>query len=211
MTTSDQSEIRLSRREQKKREKRARIRQAALELFRRKGFTATTVEEITIAAHVAKGTFFNYFPTKEAIILDLGEQELGRTTMRAAPEATSALDRLRVLLQALAEGLENDRHLVAQAMQEAMRLPDLYASERSPFSLRAMLTLLIAQGQRRGEFRRVPPAETIAQALDALCYQQIYFWAVAPEPTALAPRLTRALDLLVNGIGTHPDVEEQHD
>ena len=41
---------------------------AAMELFSCKGFDQTTVEEITRAADVGKGTFFNYFPTKEHVL-----------------------------------------------------------------------------------------------------------------------------------------------
>lgn len=201
MQASHGPEHPLSRREQKKREKRERIRQAALELFRRKGFSATTVEEITTAARVAKGTFFNYFPTKEAIILDLGERELGRVTVRSAAHVTSAYDRILILLQALAEGVEDDRELVRQAMTEAMRLPNLFSSDRHRFSLRAMLSLLVAQGQRSGEFCPTPTADVVAQALDALLYQQIYLWATAPEPESLEKRLEDALRLLVSGIG----------
>ena len=201
MKASLNSEHPLSRREQKKQEKRERIRQAALDLFRRKGFTATKVEEITTVAGVAKGTFFNYFSTKEAIILDLGERELARVPMRTATSAASARDRMLILLQALAEGVEGDRELIRQAMTEAMRLPDLFSAERSRFSLRAMLSLLIAQGQRTGEFRQALAADAVAQALDALCYQQMYVWATAPEPEPLAERLEEALDLLVSGIG----------
>jgi TetR/AcrR family transcriptional repressor of nem operon len=37
---------------------------AAIALFRNQGFAATSVEEIVGAAGVAKGTFFNFFPTK---------------------------------------------------------------------------------------------------------------------------------------------------
>ncbi|MCM2675462.1 FAD-dependent oxidoreductase [Shouchella plakortidis] len=49
---------------------------AALTLFREKGFDRTTVQEITTAARVAKGTFFNYFPTKESIMHSLAKERL---------------------------------------------------------------------------------------------------------------------------------------
>ena len=55
----------LSRRERKKREKRERLLAESLRLFRNYGYDQTTVAQITRAAGVAKGTFFNYFPTKE--------------------------------------------------------------------------------------------------------------------------------------------------
>ena len=62
------TELELSRRERKKGETRERIFKAACKLFRHKGFEATTIDEIADKADVAKGTFFNYFPRKEAVL-----------------------------------------------------------------------------------------------------------------------------------------------
>ena len=57
----------------KKEETKERILQAAFALFRKRGVDATTVEEICEKADVAKGTFFNYFPRKEAVFGYLSE------------------------------------------------------------------------------------------------------------------------------------------
>nr|WP_083991162.1 FAD-dependent oxidoreductase [Alkalihalobacillus pseudalcaliphilus] len=53
-----------------------KIEDAALALFREKGFQATTVQQITKKAHVAKGTFFNHFPTKDSIMKALANERL---------------------------------------------------------------------------------------------------------------------------------------
>src|SRR5260221_3708148 len=65
------------RRERRSVETRTRIFEAAMKLFSERGFSNTPVEEITEAADVAKGTFFNYFPNKEAIFEALAERQLG--------------------------------------------------------------------------------------------------------------------------------------
>src|SRR5438552_2927819 len=57
---------------------RERLFRASLELFAQKGFAETTVEDITEAADVGKGTFFNYFPSKDHILLAFGEMQLGK-------------------------------------------------------------------------------------------------------------------------------------
>ncbi len=66
----------LSRRERKKEDTRRRIFEAAVSLFREKGFEATTVDEITEKADVGRGTFFNYFPKKESVLAFLSEEKL---------------------------------------------------------------------------------------------------------------------------------------
>ena len=45
----------------------------ALGLFAERGFMETTVEDVTEAADVGKGTFFNYFPTKEHVLATYGQ------------------------------------------------------------------------------------------------------------------------------------------
>jgi len=68
--------IELTRRERKKEETKERIFNAAMKLFKARGFEETTIEEITEKADVAKGTFFNYFPRKEEVLRYLSEQWL---------------------------------------------------------------------------------------------------------------------------------------
>jgi AcrR family transcriptional regulator len=57
---------------------RERIVEAALDLFRRQGFEATTTREIAQAAGTATGTLFNYFATKEAILACLAAEALSK-------------------------------------------------------------------------------------------------------------------------------------
>src|SRR3984957_3008421 len=66
-----------SRRIRRSTELRERLFRAALVLFGKKGYAETTVEDVTEAADVGKGTFFNYFPTKEHILMAFGEMQLG--------------------------------------------------------------------------------------------------------------------------------------
>ena len=47
---------------------RDELERVALELFARKGFAATTVEEIATAASVSRRTFFRYFPSKKDVV-----------------------------------------------------------------------------------------------------------------------------------------------
>jgi AcrR family transcriptional regulator len=59
----------ISRRERKKIAARAQILSAAIDLFSRRGLDAVTIEEIALAADVGKGTIYNYFATKEDIVV----------------------------------------------------------------------------------------------------------------------------------------------
>ncbi len=69
MTEQTQPEAVEGRRERKRRQTRERIEQAAMSLFLERGFDATTIEEITEAADVSKRSFFDYFPSKEEVVV----------------------------------------------------------------------------------------------------------------------------------------------
>src|ERR1700734_2255875 len=67
---------RAGRRERRRAEIRERLFRSALRLFAERGFMETTVEDITEAADVGKGTFFNYFRTKEHVLATFGAERL---------------------------------------------------------------------------------------------------------------------------------------
>jgi len=58
-----------SRRERKKIAVRSQILSTAIELFSRRGLGAVTIDDIATAADVGKGTIYNYFATKEDIVV----------------------------------------------------------------------------------------------------------------------------------------------
>src|SRR5215472_6265245 len=90
------SPTRSGRRERRRHETHSRIFEAAMRLFAERGFANTPVEEITEAADVAKGTFFNYFPTKEAILQALAERQL--SVVKAAEEKSRTAAQVRPVL-----------------------------------------------------------------------------------------------------------------
>ena len=56
-------------RERKRADTHARVHSAAMELFSRKGFEATTLDDIASAAGVSRRSLFHYFASKEDIVL----------------------------------------------------------------------------------------------------------------------------------------------
>ncbi|ABB31754.1 transcriptional regulator, TetR family [Geobacter metallireducens RCH3] len=64
--------------EQAKQENRGRILEKAAKLFCGKGFEATTTRDIALAAGLATGTMFNYFPSKETLAMTMVAEALSR-------------------------------------------------------------------------------------------------------------------------------------
>ena len=102
-------------REYQKKRRRERIFRAAMELFRNRGFQETTATEIAKAAHVSRGTFFNYYPYKEAVLLDYGSQLLAglrEEVRRLLAQGREPVEVLHYLFRVLAEGTAREKDLL---------------------------------------------------------------------------------------------------
>ncbi len=91
---------------------KAMILQTALELFRRRGFEATTMRDIARSAKVATGAAYYYFPSKEAIVAAYYDlvQRLHAEKVRAELNGRAGLrERLGVAMHSKLETLKDDR------------------------------------------------------------------------------------------------------
>jgi AcrR family transcriptional regulator len=96
-------------------ETRARILDAAMELFRRHGFEETTMREIAAEAGVAIGAAYYYFDSKDAIVLafyDQSQQELDPLIEQALASGKHLKDRLAALLDAKLKYFAPNRRLL---------------------------------------------------------------------------------------------------
>lgn len=103
-------------RARKKRETARRIEAAALELFERDGFEATTVEAVAAAADIAPRTFFHYFPTKEDVVLADYALRLARVLeeLHAQPGDRAPWAAVAASFRAVAEDYERERELIVR-------------------------------------------------------------------------------------------------
>lgn len=82
---------------------------AAVQLIARQGYDATSVEAIAESADVARQTFFNYFPSKDAVVHAWVDQR--RAQVREVLQADGeqdAVDRLAAAMRRLAAVYEAD-------------------------------------------------------------------------------------------------------
>jgi TetR/AcrR family transcriptional regulator, cholesterol catabolism regulator len=204
---------RLGRRERKKLEVVSRIREAALELFCEKGYEATTVEEIAERADVAKGTFFNHFPRKDALLLALAEETFTQMLEELGPPvgwtgtARQQFQRLYLRLADSVEAfpelskvmlIENMRHFWLRETRDAMEQ-----------TFHALSRGVLESARTRGEFQYGFDVDIAAKLLEAAYFTTMVDWLRNGAPAGVFRReLTSKLDIIFRGLGaTEPVVE----
>jgi AcrR family transcriptional regulator len=158
---------------------------AAFELFGTRGFQATTVEDITRAADVAKGTFFNYFPTKEMLLTQMAEHRLDilrPALAEARAEGVSTRAVLYRVLLALTEEPGSSRGMARCMLLGPLSVAPLGSMAESTITRgRQILSGIISIGQRRGEIRRDRSADELAVLFQQAYFGVLYLWAVHPN------------------------------
>lgn len=198
---------RTGRRARRRRETRERILRAALDLFARQGFFSTTVEQVTEAADVGKGTFFNYFPTKEHVMAGFGELQLTKVRAaweRARQQGSPASVLLRALLHELAKEPGKSTALVRSLLVANLSSEPLRQLMRRNLSRgRRLMAQMIRAAQARGEMRRGLKPADLAWKFQQLYFGTLLLWALHP-PSSLAERLEQAFAIFWSGVGAEP-------
>jgi AcrR family transcriptional regulator len=191
------------RRQRRSSETRERLFRAALDLFAKHGFADTTVEDITNAADVGKGTFFNYFPSKDHILLAFAEMQLSKLE--------SIIDNLRNTNEPVPQFL---RTLAVRMTEEPGRNPSLMRAlllaNLSSTPVRdgmrinqtrghRLLTEFVEIGQRRGELRKDLPAGDIAHVFRQTVFGTLLIWSLYGDDS-LSTRIRTAFDVLWQGL-----------
>ena len=176
----------MGRRERRAAETRLRLFRCALQLFAKRGFPNVTVEDITEAADVGKGTFFNYFESKEHVLGVMAEIQLGKVREALAQAKTGKRSIQSVM-----------RHLFERVAEEPGRSPELgrallssfLANERIRQLLdrnmsegRRMAAEITELGQRRGEIDPKLKKEEVALHLQQAILGTLLLWSLRGEP-----------------------------
>ena len=198
-------------RERKKRRTREAIAGAAMRLFRQRGFDAVTVEEVADAADVSKKTVFNYFPSKEDLVLRAGDARLATLIegIRDRPPGASIVTPFRALT---GEWLDRIEHEPAETVLAVPRLVMDSETLRNRLFLgweqeAATLTPVLAQavGEPADAVGPAVAARSLAWAHRVVVRTSFARLLEGEEPRAVAADLRDearlAYDLLEGGLG----------
>lgn len=188
-------------REKQKAEVKSALIRAGEELFGNKGFTETTVEEITAAAGVARGTFYNYFQTKEDLALEILYETEGLTTEQVDDFFATTL------------GTENQiQTIITIAVEWTLRKPELFLviliekmkrgstpGYANGTLFRRLITEAFERGQMAGVVTRERLAQELAHDIDGLYMVHMVRWYHYGKQGDLLSILLAAVNTYLSG------------
>jgi AcrR family transcriptional regulator len=148
------------RRHRKKEQAREALVDAAVRLFEERGIDATSTDDIAAAVDLSRATFFNYFPYKEAILVEIGARLVAGIAAQAAEHRRRSRRRALYDLADAVAGIAERHPTVVPYIAREMTHPDpgrrRYAVERMqyPALYESLLGELAATGRLRSRARR---------------------------------------------------------
>lgn len=151
-------------RERKKARLRQQIVETALHLFRQRGYENTRIDDIVHTLEISQPTFFRYFPSKDAVLREVGRRAFARQAESLKSELSTKAtteQRLRRFYETLGNTTEVGRPLwqavILAGAMDPVRSPELRGAEAATVSL---LREIIAEGQKTARSLAIFPSCT---------------------------------------------------
>jgi AcrR family transcriptional regulator len=180
------------RRQRRAEETRLRLFRSAIQLFAERGFPNVTIGDITEAADVGKGTFFNYFESKDhvlGVMADIQLSKIREYVRLAANDSHTIQSLLHLLALRLVEEPGRSPEL-ARAVVSSFLASDVVRGivEDQLAEGRRMIAQLVAQGQKagkNGEAAEIDPSlkkKSVAVQFQQAVMGTILLWSLYGEP-----------------------------
>lgn len=187
------------RRARRARELRRALYETAIRLFREKGYEATTVQQITEAVDTSKGTFFNYFPSKEHILAAYHDEMTG--TILGALEAATHSGAEAALLRAAescARWVTGDASLAGAVVRVVFVSPVLAAADHANGErFLAWLRTVVDDGMRDGELRPDLERDVFVAVVLGTINSAVIEWITEGQTFDLVDACRRRITLVV--------------
>jgi len=196
----------MSLRETKKIDTKNKIFEVAGRLFKEKGFENTTVDEITSEARIGKGTFFNYFPTKTALLQYFGELKeeqihdiIKNETMRNIPTK----EKIKNIMVITAKCYEKNKELTKLFFFEHIKYSGSRTwEEGSSQRSSKFLIYLLNEGVRKGEVRTDIDLNKAGEHLSSVFLTSMIDWLRSERDYHFSEDISDRVDMIFDGIGS---------
>jgi AcrR family transcriptional regulator len=193
----------LNRYQRRKEKTRQELLAAAKKVLAEKGYHNTKIADIAATADIGVGTFYLYYPTKDALFLELVEE-----TARSLKEE---IDQARAQVEGLVEKVRAGQHAFFRFAQDNRELFKIIFGHGNTFNelLRQVYAMFVAdaannvtEGIRQAVFRPLRPA-VVANALVGMSAQVVSWWIEQDGP-AVEEMAEAMTDFILHGLVRNP-------
>ncbi len=195
---------------EQKTDKRARILEAAINVFASRGFFSATVAEIARAAGVADGTIYLYFKSKDDLLLSLFDEKMGElyaSAQEALRSAVGAADEVRAFILHHLQAVERYPELATVLIVELRQSAQAKAAG-SREALQNYLNLVadaVRRGQDAGELDPQISPSTVKRAVFGALDELALAWLRSGKRSALKKTAAEVAEWLVRGLRAPQD------
>lgn len=196
----------LTNRQKRALETREKLLKTSLDLFNKYGYEHVSVEQITKACNVSKGTFYTHFPSKYDVILEKFKEldHFYSTVEKNIDGKLPASEKILLVYKEQMKYLTNVvgkdllRTVYTAAMTNQVQQDHyLINPQRKIFQI---MNTYIEEGIQQGEFRQdlaIPNIQTIIQR----CMRaNVYDWLIHSEDFDLASEMSQFTTIVLNGL-----------
>lgn len=208
----------MGRREEKREATRQEILTAASELFRTNGYDATSVDDIVLAANVAKGTFYYHFEAKEDLVLALQEAELKRAAEHSRAKLAGGESPMKVLFEFVSDAshwTEANSDLARALFKQKFKMMARHhhgegGTEESPVQAGPPPSIkiyffdfimeILTAAQKRNEIRDDVATQDLARIVIAVVMSARMSFLLDGTQDTMAATVQRSLNIVLDGM-----------
>lgn len=197
-----------SRVERKKEETKRKIITVAMELFKTQGLDATTMEQIAEEVDIARGTLYNYFPVKEAIIdeyIKRSFQEKNSERILRLQQMPDTRSRMMLIFSELMEGVQAQKEIfekyLVYRMQSMVSFNQFVHQDDSMKSgLYLIFAKIIELGQKSDEIRSDLPVYILEDLFEFVFIEVVKQFYAEQEKFNDGEAIAICVDLFMNAV-----------
>lgn len=190
--------------ERKKKETRDKIIDVSIDLFRKQGFNNTTMEQIAREVDIAKGTLYNYFPVREAIIDEYIKQSFKYKNAERIQEMCNMPDtrsRMIWLFNLLIEGVQEQKDFFEQYIVYRMqKMVSFHQDEDEKSGFNVLAKEVIQLGQKGSEIRCDIPEYVLEDLFEFSFIEVVKQFYIESVKFDTSEVIEACVDLFINAV-----------
>lgn len=175
-----------------------------MSLIREQGYDATTMEQIAETADIAKGTLYNYFPVKEAIVSEfIRRTSVAKNRERLAqlPALPDTRSRMMMVYGELMVGVRAQKEIFEKYfVYQMQRLVSFAENDQPKSGLPLIGSEIVRLGQQSGELRGDVTAHVLEDMFEAYFVEVVKQFYKNPENFDDQAVIAQLVDLFLTGV-----------